>query len=128
METQYERQIFHILVFFYCTALNKIQVFRSIYAICSYSLLQSLVIRCILSKSRSNCPEVPYKKGAHKKFTKFKRKHLCQGLLVNKVADLRRATLLKKRLWHWCFPVSFRNFYEDLFYTTLPVFQYLVFR
>ena len=30
--------------------------------------------------------------------------------LFNKVADLRPATLLKKRLWHRCFPVNFANF------------------
>ena len=27
-----------------------------------------------------------------------------------KVAGLRPATLLKKRLWHWCFPVNFTKF------------------
>ena len=27
-----------------------------------------------------------------------------------KVAGLRLATLLKKRLWHWCFPVNFTKF------------------
>ena len=33
-------------------------------------------------------------------------KYLCQGLFLNKVAG-RPATLLKKRLWHRCFPVNF---------------------
>ena len=33
-------------------------------------------------------------------FTKFTGKHLCQSLFLNKVASLRPATLLKKRLWH----------------------------
>ena len=28
----------------------------------------------------------------------------------NKVAGLRPAALLKKRLWHWCFPVNFEKF------------------
>ena len=40
-------------------------------------------------------PEVFYKKGVLKNFAKF-----C----------LRSATLLKKRLWHRCFPVNFANF------------------
>ena len=31
-------------------------------------------------------------------FTKLTRKDLCQGHFFNNVADLRRATLLKKRL------------------------------
>ena len=47
-----------------------------------------------------------YKKGVLKNFTKFTGKHLCQGLFVNKLADLRPATLLKKRLWHRCFSVN----------------------
>ena len=33
-----------------------------------------------------------------KNYIKFTRKHLCQSLFLNKVADLRTATLLKKRL------------------------------
>ena len=33
-----------------------------------------------------------------------------QGLLFNKVAGLRPATLLKRRLWHRCFPVNFAKF------------------
>ena len=37
-------------------------------------------------------------------------KHLCQGLFLNTVGGLRPATLLKKRLWHRCFPVNFAKF------------------
>ena len=37
-------------------------------------------------------------------------KRLCQSLFFNKVAGLRTATLLKKRLWHRCFPVNFAKF------------------
>ena len=43
-------------------------------------------------------------------FAKFTGKHLCQSLFFNKVAGLRPATLLKKRLWHRCFPVNFAKF------------------
>ena len=46
------------------------------------------------------------------------RKHLCQSLLFNKVASSRPATLLKKRLWHSCFPVNFAKFQELPFYRT----------
>ena len=35
----------------------------------------------------------------------------------NKVADLSPATLLKKRLWHMCFPVNFAKFVRTLFFT-----------
>ena len=38
------------------------------------------------------------KKSVLKMFTKFTGKHLCQGLLFNKIAGPRTATLLKKRL------------------------------
>ena len=44
--------------------------------------------------------------GALKSFTKFTRKHLCQSLFFNKVADLSPSTLLKKSLRHRCFPAS----------------------
>ena len=47
------------------------------------------------------------KKGTLRKFTKFRGKHQCQGLFFNKVAGLRLATLLKKKLWHRCFPLNF---------------------
>ena len=38
-----------------------------------------------------------------------------QSLFFNKVTGLRPATLLKKRLWHRCFPVSFVKFLRKLF-------------
>ena len=40
------------------------------------------------------------KKCVLKNFANFTGKHLCQGLFFNKVAGLRPATLLKKRLCH----------------------------
>ena len=43
-------------------------------------------------------------------FTKFAGKHLCQRLIFNKVGGLRATALLKKRLWHRCFPVDFVEF------------------
>ena len=48
-------------------------------------------------------------KGVLRNFAKFSGKHLCQSLFFN-VASLRPATLLKKRLWYWCFLVNFANF------------------
>ena len=55
------------------------------------------------------------KKDVPKNFTKFTGKHLCQSLLFNKVAGLNPATLLKKRLWHRCFPVNFAKFFRTSF-------------
>ena len=56
---------------------------------------------------RSSRLEVFCRNGVVKNFAKFTGKHLCQSLFFNKVAGLRPATLLKKRLWHRCFPVNF---------------------
>ena len=50
-----------------------------------------------------------YEKGALINFKKFTGKHQCHSLFVNKVAGLRAATLLKKKLWHR-FPVDFAKF------------------
>ena len=52
-------------------------------------------------------PKVFWKKDVLRNFAKFTGKRLCQGLFFNKVAGLRTATLLNKRLWHRCFPASF---------------------
>ena len=55
------------------------------------------------------------KKGVIRNFAKFTGKHLCQSLLFNKVAGLRPTILLKKRLWHSCFPVNFAKFLRTPF-------------
>ena len=60
--------------------------------------------------SRSSHRRCSVKKGVLRSFAKFTRKHLCQSLFFNEVADLRPATLLKKRLRHRCFPVNFAKF------------------
>ena len=55
------------------------------------------------------------RKGALRNFAKFTGKHLCQSLFLNKVAGMRPATLLKKKLWHRCFPVNFAKFQRTPF-------------
>ena len=55
------------------------------------------------------------KKGVLRNFTKVTGKRLCQSLFFNKVAGLRPATLLKKRLWHRFFPVNFAKFLRTPF-------------
>ena len=55
------------------------------------------------------------KKGVLRNFAKFTGKLLCQSLFFNKVAGLMPATLLKKRLWHRCFPVNFVKFLRTPF-------------
>ena len=51
----------------------------------------------------------PVRKCVLRSFAKFTGKHLCQSL--------RPATLLKKRLWHKCFPVNFATFLRTYFLT-----------
>ena len=67
-------------------------------------------------KIRSSRPKVFCKKGVLRNFCKFRGKHLCQSLSFNKVTGLRPATLLKKRLWHRCFPVNFAKFLRSPFF------------
>ena len=66
--------------------------------------------------SGSSRPEVFCKEGILINFSKFTGKHLCQSLFLNKVAGLRPATLLKKRLWHRCFPMNFVKFLGTPFF------------
>ena len=53
---------------------------------------------------KSSRPEVFSKKGVLKNFWKFAGKHLCQSLFLNKVADLRSATLFKEHSITGAFP------------------------
>ena len=69
-------------------------------------ILQAKCIKYLLI-FRSGRPDVFYKKGVLRNFVKFIGKHLCQSLYFNKVACL---TLLKYRLWHKYFPVTFPKF------------------
>ena len=57
------------------------------------------------------------KKGVLRNFTKFTAKRLCQSLFFNKVAGLRPATVLKKRLWRRSFLVNFAKFLRTSFFT-----------
>ena len=74
---------------------------------------------------RSSLPKVFCKKGALRNFAKLTGKHLCQSLFFNKVAGLRPATLLRKRLWHRWFPVNFAKFLEQLCWLLLNIVSWL---
>ena len=71
----------------------------------------------IVIKFISSCPEVFRKKVFFENFPKLTRKHQCQSLSFTKVAGLSPLTLLKKRLWHRCFPVDFAKFPRTPFFT-----------
>ena len=64
---------------------------------------------------RSRHQKCSKQKSVFRNFTKFTGKHLRQSLFFNKVAGLRPTTLLKKRLWHRCFPVDFVKFIRTPF-------------
>ena len=66
-----------------------------------------LVWKLSIFNRQKQPPEVFYKKGVLENFAKFTGKHLSQSLFCKEVAALRRATLLKERLWHKCFSVNF---------------------
>ena len=74
---------------------------------------------------RSSRPEVFSRKSVLRKFAKFTGKYPC--------LCLRAATLLKKRLWHRCFPVNFAillrtpSFTEHLRWLLLNVFNFSFF-
>ena len=53
--------------------------------------------------------------GFLKKFTKFTGKHLCLSFFLNKVAGLRNAALLKRRLRCKYFPVNFAKLLKSTF-------------
>ena len=69
---------------------------------------------------KKQSPDVFCEKGVLRNYTKFTGKQLCQSLFLNKVAGLKPTTLLKKRLWHRSFPVTFvkflRTFWRLLLY------------
>ena len=65
--------------------------------------------------NRNSRSEVLCQKSVFKKFVKYTGKHLFQSLFFNKVADIRPATLSKKRLWHRCFPASYAKFLRTTF-------------
>ena len=65
--------------------------------------------------NQKKLPKKRHKKGVFKNFVKLTGKHPCQNLFLNKVAGVRAATLLKKRLWHKCFPVNFAKFLKTPF-------------
>ena len=61
----------------------------------------------------SSHPEVFCKKVVLRNFTKFTGKHLCQRSFL--LISCRPEALLKKSLWHRCFPVNFAKCQRTFF-------------
>ena len=72
------------------------------------------------SSVRSSRPEELYKKGVLRNFAKFTGKQLCRSFFLNKVADLRPATLLKKTLAQ-VFSCEFCEIYKNTFFHKTPL-------
>ena len=69
----------------------------------------------VYKNTRSSHQRCSIIKGAFINLAKFTGKHLFQSLFLNKVAGLRSATLLRKRLQHRCLPRKFANFLRTPF-------------
>ena len=64
---------------------------------------------------RSSHQKCSARKGVFRNFAKFRGKRMCQVVFFNKIAGPEPATLLKKTLWHRCFPVNSVKFLRSLF-------------
>ena len=63
---------------------------------------------------RSSHQRCSMKKGVLGNFPKFTGKHLCRVYFLIKL-QARPANLLRRRLWHMCFPVNFEKFLRTPF-------------
>ena len=97
------------------TVLNRYRWLSEMYPCTPRSFKIGITIM-LLASFRSSRSEMFFKKGVFKNFAKFTGKHLCQSLFVNKISGLWPATLLKKKLWHKGFPVSFMKFLRTSFF------------
>ena len=102
-------------LFLHCTHTHTIHCYLSILLYIQHLLLhyhcyysEVIVRRCSI------------KMGVLRNYTKLTGKHLCQSLFFDKIAGLRPATLLKKRLWHRRFSVNFSKFLRTPFVTEHP--------
>ena len=68
------------------------------------------------AKLRSSCPEVFYKKGVLRHFTKFTGNNLCQRLFFNKAAGL-ACNFIKKESLAQVFSCEFCEIFKNIFFT-----------
>ena len=133
---QYLQSQFKNIIAGYCES----KIFRSVQNECSsVSTIFSMWYSFQTYFYHSHCHKINYKhnhnrssnrrcsvrKAVLRNFAKFTGKHLCQSLSIHKIAEVRPATLLKKRFWHRCFPVNFAKclrtpFLQNTFRRPLP--------
>ena len=87
----------------------------SIHQVSEHQLFENIRSQIHIHIHQKQPPDLSYKNGGLKNFAKFIGKHLCQSLFLNKIAVLRSAALLKKRLWHRCFLGNFVKFLKTPF-------------
>ena len=80
-----------------------------------YFELYSLSVLCIFYSTIHLYTEAATRDVLWKKVFLEISQNLCQNLFFNEFAGLRPATLLKKKLWHRCFPVNFVKFLRTRF-------------
>ena len=93
-------------------------VFVNSFCSSTFRSANSLVVEPFLESSLRRCS---LRKSVLRNFTKFTGKQLCQSLFFNKVAGLRFATLLKKRLWHISGEISKNIFFTEHLWETASV-------
>ena len=75
---------------------------RSSHQMCSSKKTEAVVRKCFVKK-------------VFLEILQNSQETTCAKVFSNKVTSLKPATLLKKRIWHRCFPVNFRKFLETPF-------------
>ena len=108
--------IFSYLILDFCFTGYIYLCWVTLYGEKLFCLKWLLFLKIVLLCCRSSRPEVFCNKDVLRNFAKFTGKHLCTSLFFDKVAVLRPAILLKKRLWHSCFPVNFAKFLRTPFF------------
>ena len=73
------------------------------------------------NRNRSSCVRRHSVKKVFLTFFQNSKENTCARDLFNKVAGLRSATLLKKSLWHRCFPMNFVQFLRTFFSYRSPL-------
>ena len=80
-------------------------------------MVKLLILTVVVSLITRSRPELFFKKGVLRNFTKFTGKTCARDsfLIKLQVSGLKTVTLLKKNLCHKCFPVNFGKFLRTPF-------------
>ena len=103
---------------------SQLYIYVSIYQFIHYTSskfwlawVECIKMSRIFTGFRSSRLEVFCKKSVLRNYEKTHRKAPVPGLFFNIIGDLRPAILLKKTIWHKCFPVNSAKFLRKPFHT-----------